>query len=90
MHQEERDTASDKMMRLEASMTEQQRMINRANAAARAANKEDAAAVFELKAQVQRLQGGLGHLGPRPGGREKARAGRGGAPCLHKSTILPS
>eukprot|EP00965_Chrysotila_dentata_P069587 2298411-Pleurochrysis_carterae.AAC.1 len=30
-------------------------MINRANAAARAANKENAAAVSELEAQVQRL-----------------------------------
>eukprot|EP00965_Chrysotila_dentata_P227042 6195763-Pleurochrysis_carterae.AAC.1 len=33
-------------------------MLNRANAAARAANKENAAAVSELEAQVQRLNEG--------------------------------
>eukprot|EP00965_Chrysotila_dentata_P086828 2865586-Pleurochrysis_carterae.AAC.1 len=32
--------------------------MSRANAAARAANKENAAAVFELEAQVQRLNEG--------------------------------
>eukprot|EP00965_Chrysotila_dentata_P027868 926318-Pleurochrysis_carterae.AAC.1 len=33
-------------------------MLNRANAAARAANKENAATVSELEAQVQRLNEG--------------------------------
>eukprot|EP00965_Chrysotila_dentata_P111637 3691288-Pleurochrysis_carterae.AAC.1 len=54
--QEERDASSDKVTNLEAHITELQRMMNRANAAARAANnKENAAAVSELEAQVQRL-----------------------------------
>eukprot|EP00965_Chrysotila_dentata_P231852 6198599-Pleurochrysis_carterae.AAC.2 len=43
---------------MEADIAELQRMLNRANAAARAANKENAAAVSELEAQVQRLNEG--------------------------------
>eukprot|EP00965_Chrysotila_dentata_P064429 2135755-Pleurochrysis_carterae.AAC.1 len=49
--QEERDASSDTVTGLEAHITELQRMMNRVNAAARAANKEKAAAVSELKAQ---------------------------------------
>eukprot|EP00965_Chrysotila_dentata_P013275 438580-Pleurochrysis_carterae.AAC.1 len=56
--QEERDASSDKVTGLEANITKLQRMINRANAAARAANKERGAAVTELEAQVQRLNDG--------------------------------
>eukprot|EP00965_Chrysotila_dentata_P018285 608627-Pleurochrysis_carterae.AAC.1 len=56
--QEERDASSDKVTNLEAHITELQRMMNRANAAARTANKENAAAVSELEAQVQRLNEG--------------------------------
>eukprot|EP00965_Chrysotila_dentata_P200066 6179776-Pleurochrysis_carterae.AAC.1 len=52
------DASSDKVTGLEVNITELQRMINRANAAARAANKENAAAVSELHAQVQRLHEG--------------------------------
>eukprot|EP00965_Chrysotila_dentata_P031325 1043425-Pleurochrysis_carterae.AAC.2 len=48
--QEERDASSDKVTGLGANITELQRMINRANDAARAANKENAAAVSELEA----------------------------------------
>eukprot|EP00965_Chrysotila_dentata_P044343 1474266-Pleurochrysis_carterae.AAC.2 len=47
--QEERDASSDKVTRLEAHITELQRILNRANAAAHAVNKENAAAVYELK-----------------------------------------
>eukprot|EP00965_Chrysotila_dentata_P014331 474932-Pleurochrysis_carterae.AAC.1 len=42
--QEERDASSDMVSGLKANITELQRMLNRANAAARAANKENAAA----------------------------------------------
>eukprot|EP00965_Chrysotila_dentata_P066586 2205202-Pleurochrysis_carterae.AAC.1 len=56
--QEERDASSDKVTCLAAQITKLQRMLNRANAAARAVNKENAAAVSELEAQVQRLNEG--------------------------------
>eukprot|EP00965_Chrysotila_dentata_P141688 4682557-Pleurochrysis_carterae.AAC.1 len=56
--QEKRDASSDKVRGLEANITELQRTINRANAAARGATKENAAAVSELEAQVQRLNEG--------------------------------
>eukprot|EP00965_Chrysotila_dentata_P039016 1297053-Pleurochrysis_carterae.AAC.1 len=57
--QKERDASSAfKVTRLEANITELQRMINRAIAAARAANKENTAAVSELETQVQRLNEG--------------------------------
>eukprot|EP00965_Chrysotila_dentata_P035648 1186237-Pleurochrysis_carterae.AAC.2 len=56
---EERKASSDKVTGLETNITELQRMINRANTtAARAASKENAAAVSELEAQVQRLNEG--------------------------------
>eukprot|EP00965_Chrysotila_dentata_P072750 2404489-Pleurochrysis_carterae.AAC.1 len=56
--QEERDAPSDKVTGLEAHITQLQRMMNRANAAARAASKENAAGVSELEVQVQRLNEG--------------------------------
>eukprot|EP00965_Chrysotila_dentata_P140608 4648989-Pleurochrysis_carterae.AAC.2 len=56
--QEERDASSDNVTGLEANITELQRVFNRANAAPRAANTENAAAVSELEAQVQRLNKG--------------------------------
>eukprot|EP00965_Chrysotila_dentata_P083576 2757555-Pleurochrysis_carterae.AAC.1 len=56
--QEERDASSYKVTGLEAYITEVQRMISRANSAARAANKENMATVLELEAQVQRLNKG--------------------------------
>eukprot|EP00965_Chrysotila_dentata_P092808 3064574-Pleurochrysis_carterae.AAC.1 len=56
--QEERDASSDKVTGTEAHITELQRMMNRANTAACAANKENTAAVSELEAQVQRLSEG--------------------------------
>eukprot|EP00965_Chrysotila_dentata_P207445 6184107-Pleurochrysis_carterae.AAC.2 len=57
MH-DEPDVSSNKATRLEANITKLQRMLNRANAAARAANKENAAAVSELEAHVKRLDKG--------------------------------
>eukprot|EP00965_Chrysotila_dentata_P062528 2071756-Pleurochrysis_carterae.AAC.1 len=51
--QEERDASRDTVTALEANITKLQRMINRANAVARAANKENAAAVTELEAQAE-------------------------------------
>eukprot|EP00965_Chrysotila_dentata_P024529 811786-Pleurochrysis_carterae.AAC.1 len=55
-------------------------MINRANAAARAANKENAAADSELEAQVQRLNEGRICRRRASGGRDEAHGGGGGAP----------
>eukprot|EP00965_Chrysotila_dentata_P047818 1586194-Pleurochrysis_carterae.AAC.1 len=56
--QEKRDASSDNVTDLEANVTELQRMLNRANAVARAANKENAAAVSDLEPQVHRLNKG--------------------------------
>eukprot|EP00965_Chrysotila_dentata_P015721 520483-Pleurochrysis_carterae.AAC.1 len=56
--QEKRDASSDKVTGWEANITELQRMVNRANAAARATDKENAAAVTELETQVHRLNVG--------------------------------
>eukprot|EP00965_Chrysotila_dentata_P018850 627844-Pleurochrysis_carterae.AAC.1 len=51
-----RDDSSTKVTRLEREITELQRMLNHAHAAARAANKENAAAVSELEADMQRAK----------------------------------
>eukprot|EP00965_Chrysotila_dentata_P258837 6213358-Pleurochrysis_carterae.AAC.7 len=51
--QEEREALSDKVTGLEANITELQRLVNRAHAAAHAVSKESAAAVCEFEAQEQ-------------------------------------
>eukprot|EP00965_Chrysotila_dentata_P183910 6072303-Pleurochrysis_carterae.AAC.1 len=56
--QGERDDSSTKVTRLEREIKELQRMLNYAHAAARAANKENAAAVSELEADLQRAKEG--------------------------------
>eukprot|EP00965_Chrysotila_dentata_P201103 6180385-Pleurochrysis_carterae.AAC.1 len=82
---------NDKVTGLDANITELQRMISRANAAARAANKENAASSLSLRRRgdeahsgrggVPRLAGAdragdQGALGPQPEGhQEAAKAG---------------
>eukprot|EP00965_Chrysotila_dentata_P121122 4006022-Pleurochrysis_carterae.AAC.1 len=85
--QEERDASSDKVTGLDANITELQCMLNRANAAARAANKENAAAVSGLDAQVQRLNEGRPAFGRRR--RSACRRRRRAACCRSRSTSRP-
>eukprot|EP00965_Chrysotila_dentata_P199794 6179596-Pleurochrysis_carterae.AAC.1 len=56
--QVERDDSARKKIHLEGEIINLRRMLNHAHAAARAANKENAAAVTELEAELQRAREG--------------------------------
>eukprot|EP00965_Chrysotila_dentata_P095283 3149601-Pleurochrysis_carterae.AAC.1 len=56
--QKERNAASGKVMHLESDISELQHTVNRINASARPANKENSAAGSEVEAQVRPLSEG--------------------------------
>eukprot|EP00965_Chrysotila_dentata_P135373 4475757-Pleurochrysis_carterae.AAC.1 len=56
--QGERDDSAKKVTDLEVEITHHRRMLNHVYAAARAANKENATALTELEAELQRAKEG--------------------------------
>eukprot|EP00965_Chrysotila_dentata_P226349 6195350-Pleurochrysis_carterae.AAC.2 len=91
--QNERDAASAKVTHLESNITELQRRVKRANAAARSCNKEKTAAVSELETAASGTAlKRRAHMGPSAGKGGNARAGRGGAAsafCRSRLTRRP-